>query len=115
MVAKKLVNPFQIGDKVVLCPSKTKSGARGTKGIITKVLSNLYVEVQWNAENLSFGKLSLRQLARVAVYDIRPEMECHNCKFRLTHLIGGSCSVSWKDVQTLVKVSIDGSQNTSSM
>jgi len=103
-MVKKIVSPFKVGDRVVLCASKTHIGKRGLVGTIVEICTNLYVTIQWD-----ISPSSLLTSIRVATYDIKPEVECHNCIFRLTHLIGGICSADWKDIQKITsKVIEDG-------
>jgi hypothetical protein len=103
-MVKKIICPLKVGDRVVLCASKTHTGKRGLVGTIIEIRTNLYVSVQWDT-----SPLSLLTSTRVATYDIKPEVECHNCIFRLTHLIGGVCSADWKDIQKIAsKVIEDG-------
>lgn len=115
MVKKRFLVPFKEGDRVVYCPAKTMCDRRGIGGVVTKINSNMAVEVQWDTTTSSMIVHSqihytgiLNQT--VATYSIRKEEECAICTCRLMHTIGARCPIEWSEVE---KVQEEGNKEIS--
>jgi len=94
--------PFKVGDRVVLCPHRIASGQRGQTGTIIEVEGHLAVWVSLVSRisltpcpvNINRAPFSFK----IPTYDLRHASECHSCINRMSHMVGGFCPSSWKEI-----------------
>jgi hypothetical protein len=91
--------PFKVGDKVVICPHKSNTHERGSTALVFEVLDHLSVLVEYERQVIRHGDPK-----RQPTYNLRHASECHRCVHRVTHLSGGVCPQSWKEVKFVDEV-----------
>lgn len=99
-MAKKIVCPFKVGDRVVVCPGKSNHLMRGCTGTVVSITNNLKVSVAVDPHQASWGVLNPEeQNVTFATYNLQSPSKCHECAYRLKKLVGGRCPHMIKEVK----------------
>lgn len=101
---KKILLPLQPGDRVVWCPKHTSVSQRGRAGTIKEVHDNLTISIQWDEVDPG-PKFDVARS-----YMARKEQICHSCIHRATHIAGGLCPMSWKEVKSIHETEVENAE-----
>ena len=102
---------FKMGDKVVMCPHKTSTMARGRTGTITGTISHLDVAVAMDDCVSPFKQTEKCEVCNMKTYMLRHASECHSCCNRMSHLQGAYCPNDHKDI-VFYEQEEDGKEST---